>query len=126
MSLLGQAITLVTLPAVLAHEATHYALAWPVADDVSLHRPLSSRPSCRIVWGDAPDWTIVLAAYGPLVCGILLGVAGLLWAAVAGVGNLPRTTRTWLLTGVAAIWWGIYAYPSVADRQTAREVGGDG
>jgi hypothetical protein len=128
MSIVGWLATAVTLPPTLAHEATHYLLARPWAADVRLRGLLSARPVCEVgAWADeAPRWGPVLAAYGPLVCGLLLALAGLLWAAVVGVGQLPRTTQTWLLAGVAAIWWGIYSWPSRADRRAAAEVVGDG
>lgn len=122
MSLLGSLITAVTLPAVLAHEGTHYLLALPIASEVRLTGAFSARPTCEVEWGEAPDWARAVAATGPLVCGVVLAMTGLLWAVVTGVGQLPQTTRTWLLVGVAATWWGIYTYPSRADRATAREV----
>jgi hypothetical protein len=122
MSVLGTLITAVTLPAVLAHEATHYLLALPVAANVRLQGALSARPTCEVEWGEAPAWARAVAASGPLVCGVVLALSGLLWAASAGVGEIPTTTRRWLLVGVAATWWGIYTYPSRADRATAREV----
>lgn len=122
MSVLGTLVTVVTLPAVLAHEATHYALAVPVASEVRLRDPFSARPGCEVDWGEAPGWARALAATGPLLCGLVLALTGLLWAASAGRGEIPTTIRRWVLVGVAATWWGIYTYPSPADRETAREV----
>jgi len=112
-------IALVTLPATLAHEAVHAALAAPWARQVGIViRPRSVGAGCAIDWREGvPGWAIVLAAYGPALIGGLLGIASLGWLLV--VGESSATARGWLVRGVLAVWWVVFTLPSGQDRDSA-------
>jgi len=113
-----------SLPPTVAHEATHWLLARPVAREVRLRWRGRRHPSVAAAWRrDAPRVGIVLASIGPTILGTAMGLIALSWTLLdAGSvsGALPSTTRQWLLTSVVAVWWGIYSWPSAGDRAGAR------
>lgn len=114
---------LVTLPAVLAHEATHAALTAPHADTWTMHVSLGGAAVIVEDWDvDAPRWGIVLAHLGPMLAGLLLGVAALAYIGLSGYD--PATTYDWLKVSILAIWWGIYTAPSGGDLAILEDTGG--
>lgn len=114
--LLASVTALLTLPPRLAHEATHAVLTAPHADNWHVSVGATRGYASVIVddWNtDAPRWGIVLAHLGPLICGIILGIAGLVWVAIAGY--VPQDTESWLKVAILATYWGIYTTPSGGD-----------
>lgn len=119
--LLNVLTSLFVLPAVLCHELAHAIVATPVAKRVGIFDPVGT-PSVHVEWReDASGWVIIASAYAPLISGILVGVAGLVWAFVSGPGLVPETARDWIVVGIGAIWYAIYVSPSPSDVQTAQE-----
>jgi len=106
--------SLVTLPAVIAHEATHAALTAPHAAEWDFYVSLGGAGVVVDEWADtAPRWGVVLAHLGPLLCGTILGVLALAYVAVFGYS--VASTYGWLKVAILAIWWGIYTAPSGGD-----------
>jgi hypothetical protein len=118
VGLLRSIVATVTLPPTLAHEATHGVIAAPWADELALVvDPAGVDAALGVDWkDDVPAWALVLSAYGPLVVGALVGVAGIVRLAAGGV---PREPTRLVVLGVLAIWWSIYSWPSSDDRDTA-------
>jgi len=113
MRLIATLSSLVTLPAVVAHEATHAALTAPHAAEWDFYVSLAGAGVVVDEWRDtAPRWGVVLAHLGPLICGTLLGLLALLY--IATVGYDPQG-YDWLKVSVLAVWWGIYTAPSGGD-----------
>lgn len=102
---------LTSLPPMLAHELTHFLLALPWAEQSAIVVD-DSGPFHGVDWtDDAPRAAIVLSSLGPTFVGTIAGGIGLwhLWH------SPPSSARQWVLVGVSAIWWSIYAAPSPAD-----------
>lgn len=110
----------VTLPPAVLHEATHAVLAAPYARELAVVvEPAGARAMVGIDWREGvPGWAIWLAAYGPTVLGAMVGGVGAVWLVVGG----PASARTWLLSGVLAVWWAIYMYPSREDRRVGGRI----
>jgi hypothetical protein len=102
---------LMSLPASMLHELTHFVLAQPWAeqsaiiwDDQGLVHGVDWQP-------ETPRWAIVLASLGPTILGSLVGLVGL-WRLLTAP---PATLNEWLIAGAIAGWWTIYASPSPDD-----------
>lgn len=96
----------VVLPAILAHEGTH----WLTANTLGAQRAtisLTPRPAVRIAWSDLHSWRVRLTGIAPTAIG-LVGAAvwiGLdLW--------LPATLPT---ATIVAVYWLLYTVPSRED-----------
>lgn len=109
---------LLTLPVALAHEATHYVAAQPVADDAALDvRATDAEAHCTVDWtSDARPTLVAVACLAPTILGYGLGTIVVAWWLLAG-GTLPATVVGWAKLALAAIVWQLYAYPSPSDRQ---------
>jgi hypothetical protein len=105
-----------SLPPALAHELTHLVLSLPWADSAALVFE-GGHAGLHVDWRDsAPTWGIVLAAYGPLLVGTIIGGVGLATLVLGGAPEL----RWWPYLGLLACWWAIYVTPSADDRRTAQ------
>jgi hypothetical protein len=109
-------VSAMTLPATLAHEVVHAALAAPWAERVGIViQPRNVDAGCAIDWRDGvPNWAVALAAYGPALVGVVLGIASLGWLALGG--SWSSTPRGWLVRALLAVWWVVFTLPSGADR----------
>lgn len=113
MRLIAALSSLVTLPAVVAHEATHAALTAPHAAEWDFYVSLAGAGVVVDEWRDtAPRWGVALAHLGPLICGTMLAVCALVYVLVYGYD--PQG-YDWLKVAVMAVWWGIYTAPSGGD-----------
>jgi len=100
-----------SMPATLAHEATHWLVSLPWASQSAV-----IHDDCGFVhgveWGEqAPTWAIVFTSLAPTLLGSLVGLIGLLRLLTAP----PGSTRVWFVTGAIAGWWVIYVMPSSDD-----------
>lgn len=112
---------LLTLPATLAHETVHAAVAAPAADRVAVAiDPRGFEAQAMIEWHDSARWWAVLAAgVAPVVAG-LLALAAAVWTAATTGFTAPATPVEWAKLAIIAAWWGVFVTPSPADLRLAR------
>lgn len=99
---------LLLLPAVLAHEATHYLAARGVAQKISFD--VNPRePGVWIVWDqDAPEWRVRFAKVAPTIVGLLFAPLVLLTLFRSAAGSfVPLLLMT--------VLWAVYTKPSADD-----------
>lgn len=115
----------VTLPPAVLHEATHAVLAAPWARELAVVvEPRTAQAFVGIDWRpNVPAWAVWMAHYGPLLVGSLVGLAGAGWLLA---GHHPGSARSWLLSGLLAVWWVIYTTPSQDDREQPTDAHSDG
>lgn len=109
-------LLLMTLPAHLAHEATHAVAAWPAAEALDINRS-ERRVAVLVDWRPtARGWQVTLAALAPTLVGIAGGAIGL---AIIGLTQAtgPGSAARWALV---AGYWLVYVWPSRPDRSQAR------
>jgi hypothetical protein len=105
-----------SLPPALAHELTHFVFALPWASTTALVFE-DGHAGLHVDWhDDAPGWGVALAAYGPFIVGMVIGLVGL---GSLLSGEAPAL-ESWPAIGALSIWWAIYVWPSPDDRRTAR------
>jgi hypothetical protein len=117
---------LLTLPATLAHELTHAAVAAPAASRVGITiEPRGFEASALVQWHDEARWWAVIAAgIAPVAAG-LIALAAALWVAITSGWSGPATPVGWAKLAIIAAWWGVYVTPSPADLRMVQG-GGDG
>lgn len=116
---------LLTLPATLAHETVHAAVAAPAASRVGIAiEPRGFEAQALVEWHDEARWWAVIAAgIAPVAAGLLaLGAAA--WTAWTTGWTAPATPAGWAKLAIIATWWGVFVTPSTADLQHLRG-GGD-
>jgi hypothetical protein len=120
---LYRAVVLLVLPARLAHELLHAAVALPWARRVQLDiLPQRGDAVARVAWrGDPSRLVVALSALAPLLAGLIAAgaAAGMLLSGAA----LPTTVTETALLAIAAAYIALVAQPSAADIDQAR--GGD-
>lgn len=111
----------ITLPVALAHEATHWIAAKPVADDAVLSvSATDAEAHCDIDWtAGARPTLIAIACLAPTILGFGLAAVVVAWWLARG-GDLPEAVVGWAKLSIAAIVWSLYAYPSPSDREGVR------
>lgn len=106
---------LAVAPPRVAHEAVHYLLSAPFAERLSVRVSASAFDATTAAdWkDDAPRWGVVLAHLGPLLCGLVLGVAAVAWFVLEG--SVPESALGWFQVSVLAVWWAVFTAPSGGD-----------
>jgi hypothetical protein len=104
--------TIGAFPPKLLHELTHVVFALPFASSVGLL--LYPDVHVAIDWiEDVPRWGVRTAQFAPLVLGLLVGGAAILYTLTYDVA--PQTTADYLAAGYLAVYWYIYTKPSAKD-----------
>ena len=104
--------TVGALPPKLLHELTHVLFALPFASSVGLL--LYPDVHVAIDWTeDVPCWGVRTAQFAPLVLGLLIGGAAVVYALTTG--SAPQTTADYIAAGYLAVYWWIYTKPSAKD-----------
>ncbi|ARS89914.1 hypothetical protein [Natrarchaeobaculum aegyptiacum] len=99
--------TLLLVPAIVAHEATHYVFAKPVAEDVRLE--VWPVPAVAVVWcADAPRWRCRLAKLAPTTVGVTM-------APLVGSWLVLETSVHWTVAVLLVGYWTVYTIPSAGD-----------
>lgn len=99
------------VPGILLHEATHYLVAWPVAESVSVD-PDGEIPTVRMLWAPGTAlWVIIAAHLAPTLLGWAIGAAGV----VAVLGGVLPAFPVWVW-GYLVLNWVAFAYPGGEDR----------
>lgn len=110
--------SLLTLPVAVAHEATHWIAAQPVADDAALEvSATDAEAHCLVEFAsDARPTLVAVACLAPTLLGYGLATVVVAWWLLSG-GDLPATVVGWAKLALAGVVWQLYAHPSPADRQ---------
>lgn len=108
--------TIFLVPAIAAHEATHYVFAKPVAEDVRFE--VWPVPAVAVVWrADVPRWRCRFAKLAPTIVGLTI-------APLVGSWTVFETPIHWTVTLLLAGYWAVYTIPSAGDLAVPERVAG--
>lgn len=109
-------------PALLLHEATHAAAAWPFAD-VAWH--LDDRPpAVELAWApETPTLAVYAAHLAPTIVGAILTALTAALLGPVAIAALPSNPFHSLALGLLVAYnWLLYVFPSYGDRHPFAEV----
>lgn len=111
-----RAVTALALPTKTLHEASHVAVWYPWATEVRVRLDPDSGSAETVVElsEGTPQWVERLGSLAPTVAGLLVAVAFLAIVLTSG-GELPAPVQDWPQLAAAAVAWGHYTAPSLAD-----------
>ena len=99
---------LILLPAILAHEATHWIASRSISDELQFELN-PSQPAVLVNWSeDVPIWRIRVAKVAPTIVGILVTPFVIVWLLRSYENGLASIL-------LVVVLWAVYTMPSRGD-----------